>query len=65
MKSLTTQFDRLIEKYRKQGKVTEIKGKEYDDLMDAITEGREEFRIKEQERRVRSAEAIATVVLTA
>ncbi len=65
MSDLTTQYDKLIEKYTKDGKVNIIVDKDYDDIMDKIRQDLEDFRLKEQERRMKSAEAIASVVLTA
>ncbi len=65
MNNLETHFDKLVKKYTNEGKVNIIADKDYDTIMDTIRKDLEEFRLKEQERRMRSAETIASVVLTA
>ena len=65
MSNLVTQYDKLVKKYTDNGKVNVIADKDYDTIMEKISKDLEDFRMKEQERRMKSAEAIASVVLTA
>ena len=65
MSELKNEYDIIIEKYSKAGKVVIVEAKEWDEIISAVEKDLEEYRFENQKRIKDSQDEIATVVLTA
>ena len=65
MSELKNEYDIIIEKYSKAGKVVIVEAKEWDEIISAVEKDLEEYHFENQKRIKDSQDEIATVVLTA